>query len=168
MNGASERDDWRDGDAVVGFVDRSEISWLRWLKRGFRHCYVIVRTGDFWVLFDPLSHQTVIHAFAVDPRMDVVGWLKGHGHRVVVTHVRAAPRRVAPIRPHTCVEAVKRVLGIQAWWIVTPWHLNRYLARGPNSMMKPKARDAIGGGDGRVPGGGPRQDAEATSQRGDA
>ncbi len=128
---------WRDGDALVGFVDRSGIRWLRWLRRGFRHCYVVVRCGDDWVLVDPLVQQTVVRVLKADPAADLAGWLRSRGHRVVVTRIARAPPRLAPIRPYTCVEAVKRVLGLRAWWVVTPWLLHRHLAGGRNSMMKP-------------------------------
>jgi len=33
----------------------------------------------------------------------------------------------APWMPHTCVEAVKRVIGLHARFIITPWQLYRHL-----------------------------------------
>jgi hypothetical protein len=55
-------------------------------------------------------------------------WYRRQGLRVIETSVRAAPLRVAPLRPLTCVEAVKRVLGIHARSINTPWQLYRHLS----------------------------------------
>jgi hypothetical protein len=35
--------------------------------------------------------------------------------------------RLAPVRPFTCVEAVKRLIGIHAPWTLTPWQLFGHL-----------------------------------------
>jgi hypothetical protein len=49
------------------------------------------------------------------------------GHRVIATTLMIPPRVLAPIRPFTCVEAVKRVLGLRAPWVFTPWQLYCHL-----------------------------------------
>jgi hypothetical protein len=51
--------------------------------------------------------------------------------RVVETRIRPAPRRPAPLRPYTCVEAVKRILGLHAPWVITPWQLYGLLRKQP-------------------------------------
>jgi hypothetical protein len=60
--------------------------------------------------------------------VDLEEWYRHQGLSVIETCVRAAPLRVAPLRPLTCVEAVKRILGIHARSINTPWQLYRYLS----------------------------------------
>ena len=110
--------------ALVGFVDNGGPWWLRLLRPGFRHCFVAVRQGPVWVVLDPLSHHTAIHVETVD---DLAGCYRRLGVTVLDTRLSPPPPRPAPWRPYTCVEAVKRVLGIQAWWVLTPWQLYLWL-----------------------------------------
>lgn len=128
---ADDADARRDDPALVVFMGSSDLKRLRLLRRGFRHCFVAVFTAGGWVICDPLSHQTdlgIVHGFSAD---ELAGWYRNSGLRVIETRVRAAPRRPAPLRPYTCVEAVKRVLGLHAPWVVTPWQLYRLLSRRP-------------------------------------
>jgi hypothetical protein len=53
--------------ALVVFRDQTELAWLRWLARGFRHCAVVVRVGGDWVLIDSLSHSICVGRFAAEP-----------------------------------------------------------------------------------------------------
>ncbi|MCM0019395.1 MAG: hypothetical protein NBV67_05325 [Tagaea sp.] len=113
--------------ALVVFRDRTELRWLRWLARGFRHCAVVVRVGGDWVLIDSLSHSICVGRFAAEPIGRLAARYRAAGMIVVETRVRQAPADLAPILPLTCVEAVKRVLGIHAWTILTPRQLHRHL-----------------------------------------
>ena len=100
----------RGDPALVVFVDESGLKCLRCLRRGFRHCFIAVRSARGWVICDPLSHQTglsIVDGFS--PR-ELAAWYRDYGLLVVETHIRPAPLRPAPIRPFTCVEMVKRVL----------------------------------------------------------
>jgi hypothetical protein len=116
-----------DGVALVVFVGEVSLKWLKLLRPGFRHCFVLVYQQGCWVIYDPLSHRTNL-AVISGPTMDeLAGWYTEHGLRVIRTTVRRSPLRSAPLRPFTCVEAVKRVLGIHAPWISTPWQLYRHL-----------------------------------------
>lgn len=113
--------------SLVVFRDRTELAWLRWLARGFRHCAVVVRVGGDWVLIDSLSHSMCVGRFAAEPMSRLAARYRAAGMIVVETRVRQAPAGLAPVLPLTCVEAVKRVLGIHAWTILTPRQLHRYL-----------------------------------------
>jgi hypothetical protein len=116
------------GDALVVFVDDCSLKSLRFLRRGFRHCFVVVRTRTGWVICDPLSHRTDLAFVEGCNAAELTRWYRDHGLRVIATRIRPAPLRPAPIRPYTCVEAVKRVLGMHAPWILTPWQLYRRLS----------------------------------------
>ena len=41
------------------------------------------------------------------------------------------PRRALWPAALTCVGVVKRILGVRAPWVLTPWQLFRHLSRGP-------------------------------------
>lgn len=114
--------------AWVVFTGQTEISWLRILKPGFRHCYILLNDGERWTSIDPLSHITEISVHHHVPAdFDLPGWLRSRGNRVVAAPLCRDLKRAAPVMVFTCVEAVKRVLGIHRRFIFTPWQLYRHL-----------------------------------------
>lgn len=125
---SDERAQQEPSPAVVVFVNDSSLRWLRCLRSPFRHCFVAVQQDECWVICDPLSHRTDLLVIGRHSARQLAHWYREHGLIVVETCVRPAPMRLAPIRPFTCVEAVKRVLGIHARWVLTPWQLYRLLA----------------------------------------
>lgn len=118
-------------EAAVVFTGRADLWWLKFLKPGFRHCFLALRDGGHWVVMDPLSHRTEIQVPPLDGGFDLCRWLEDQGFTVVRTRVFRADdgdsARPAPWMPFSCVEAVKRVLGIRSRRVVTPWGLYCYL-----------------------------------------
>lgn len=113
--------------ALVVFSGGTTVWWLRLLQPGFRHCFVAVASGEGWIIIDPLSHKTslsVVEGYSAD---ELAVWYESHGLRTVKTTLRDVPPKMAPLAPTTCVEAVKRVLGIHARPVITPRHLYDYL-----------------------------------------
>jgi hypothetical protein len=114
--------------AWVVFSGMTEISWLKLLKPGFRHCYVLINDGERWVSIDPLSHMTEVSVHHhVPAEFDLPGWLRSRGNKVVQASLKRDLKSAAPVMFFTCVEAVKRILGIHKRGIVTPWQLYRHL-----------------------------------------
>lgn len=122
-------------EALVIFAGRADIKCLRILKPGFRHCFAALRQGNDWLIYNPLSHQTEISACPGSGDYDLAEWFRDQGHGVIPWIIRPAPRRTAPWRPFTCVEAVKRLLGVHAKWVFTPFQLHNYL-KFKNKMKK--------------------------------
>lgn len=118
--------DW----AVVVFSDACELAVLRPLARGYRHCFVVLRRGGAWVVVDPLAHRTMVDLLPASLAVDadaVADVYRRNGLIAEVVAVREPPRRLAPVRPHTCVEVVKRLIGRSAPWVFTPAQLHRHL-----------------------------------------
>ncbi len=116
--------------AVVVFTDAADLPWLRLLRPGFRHCFAVLRRGGAWVALDPLAHVTRLELVPGSLARDaaaVAAVYRALGAAALVVEVREPPRRLAPIRPYTCVEAVKRLIGRRAPRVVTPWQLHRLL-----------------------------------------
>ncbi len=114
--------------AWVVFSGQTEISWLKFLKPGFRHCYVLINDGERWTSIDPLSHVTEISVHHHVPAdFDLAGWLRARGNRVVPAPLQRDITKPAPFMLFTCVEAVKRILGIHRRSVITPWQLYRHL-----------------------------------------
>ncbi len=114
--------------AIVVFRGQTDLWWLRWLRPGFRHCLIVLHDQRHWVLLDPLSSHTDIRVLSVAPDFDVARWFTERGMITVTVPLPAPARRPAPWSPFTCVEAVKRVLGLHDPWVLTPWQLYRRLA----------------------------------------
>ncbi|MCK6417818.1 MAG: hypothetical protein L6Q57_02625 [Alphaproteobacteria bacterium] len=120
--------------AWVVFSGETDLPWLGILKRGFRHCFVILHDGRQWISVDPMAHSLDICAHPLPGDFDLPGWLRARGHKVVAAPL-ARVRREAPWMPLTCVEVVKRILGLHQRFILTPWQLYRYLVDGRWSMV---------------------------------
>ena len=104
--------------------------WLGRNENGEEARFVleVSQDGERWTSIDPLSHVTEIsvhHHVPVD--FDLAGWLEARGNRVLKAPMRRNITRAAPFMLFTCVEAVKRVLGIHSRGIFTPWQLYRHL-----------------------------------------
>jgi len=76
---------------------------------------------------DPLAHRMEIGILPMSSDFDLKEWLEGQGFTVSAARVEAEVTKPAPVMPYSCVEAVKRVLGIRSRRVVTPWGLYRFL-----------------------------------------
>lgn len=114
--------------AWVVFSGHADLWWLKMLKRGFRHCAVILQDGAHWIEIEPLSHKMTVQISAVPSGFHLPLWLEQQGHKVVsatlIEHHTPAPWDIL-----TCVGVVKRVLGIRKRRIFTPWQLYRHILR---------------------------------------
>lgn len=122
--------DAREDLAVVVFSNACDLPWLRLLKRGFRHCFVVLRRGGAWVVIDPLAHCTMVDLLPACLARDaeaVAALYRARGLTAEVVAVGEPPPRLAPVRPFSCVEAVKRLIGRQAGWVFTPAQLHAHL-----------------------------------------
>lgn len=117
--------EWTHG--LVVFADATDLWWLRLLRPGFRHCFVALASANGWVVIDPMSHVTAVAYFPFSEDFDLCDWYRQHGLTVVPVKKNTTDRRVAPFLPHSCVECVKRILGIRALRVLTPWQLYRHL-----------------------------------------
>lgn len=116
--------------ALVVFTGATELWWLRLLRPGFQHCFVALHDGARWITCDPLSHRLEIAVQPVPADFDLAAHYRERGLTVVEVTPPPVPLRSAPLGPFTCVETVKRVLGLRARRVLTPWQLCRYLRAG--------------------------------------
>lgn len=118
--------------ALVVFSNNVRAGYLRLLKRGFRHCFVMLpqnERGTVWLSCDPLSNHMEIGAHEIADGFDLTDWLRGQGCTVIDAPVNHSHKRAAPIMLLTCVEVVKRVLGIHKFGIFTPWQLYKFIKK---------------------------------------
>jgi hypothetical protein len=113
---------------LVVFVNHAACRWLRVLRPGFRHCFVVVRDGSVWLACDPLKDRIELSVLPVPEPFDLPGFYAARGHRVLGGATRPdLPRRGFAIAPLTCVSVAKRLLGVRAPCVLTPWQLYRRL-----------------------------------------
>ncbi len=129
------------GWAVVGFADETRLWWLRRLKPGFRHCFAYRWHPHGWLLLDPLSHRLDLDLIAPlaeaaaapeqapEQALDLAARLRLAGYAALTLPIRQPALRLAPPLPLSCVEVVKRLIGIHSWIICTPWQLYRLLRK---------------------------------------
>jgi hypothetical protein len=113
--------------ACVVFSGRADLPWLRLLKPGFRHCFLVIQRADCWIMYEPLSNRTEISVIPKTPELNLVAWLRQMEFTVLPAEFHAPTSKAAPWGLYTCVEAVKRVLGIRHRGIFTPWRLYLFL-----------------------------------------
>jgi len=123
--------DGQDGQrrALVVFSGQADLKWLKMLRPGYRHCFALVQSGEHWVLYNPLSNGTEVEVWPGDQEQTIRAWLVQNGYQVIDETVRPRDPRTLPWSPFSCVEAVKRVLGLRAPGVFTPWQLYRYLKK---------------------------------------
>ena len=125
--------------ALVVFSGGTGVRWLRWLRPGFRHCFVALDDGIEWLTVDPLLHRLEVRASSLPSAFDLAAEYRRMALDVIEVVPPPVPLRRAPFGLFTCVETAKRLLGIRARWILTPWQLRCWLRR--------RATGAAGTGD---------------------
>ena len=128
MKNNSHTNDEISQEAWVVFSGETDIAWLKIFKAGFRHCFVLLNDGQRWMSIDPLSPYTDIQIYHhIESSFDLPDWLKSRGYKIAKSKIDKNHKRPAPWMACTCVESIKRILGIHRRFILTPWQLYRYL-----------------------------------------
>lgn len=108
--------------------------WTRRLKPGFQHVFLAkpIPYGPelrdvMWLKVDPCAPFTYadVHFEPTPP------WVQDHSmtvQRVTAARPLHKVRQAFAFGPPTCVESAKAYLGINRFWLRTPWQLYQYLA----------------------------------------
>ena len=128
--------------AWVMFTGQTDLTWLRVLRPGFRHCFLALNDGRHWLTLDPLASYIDLAVQPVPAEQDLPDWYRRQGLIVVEAQVVRTHQRPAPFGPFSCVEAIKRTLGIHDRWLITPFQLYRHLQRcateGGDAILHPQ------------------------------
>lgn len=126
------------GPALLVFCHDTEIAWLRLLRPGFRHVFVALPVAGGWVTLDPLSTRLEVEFHPLPADTDLAAWFRTRGHSVLPVLLCPPLPAQWPLAPFTCVTVAKRVLGIRAPWVQTPWQLYRHLGGDPSAPTPQK------------------------------
>lgn len=102
--------------------------WTRLLKPGFQHVIAYRVIAGYWLLFQPRKDFLDVE-FTTYPSYLTINEIVPEGAKVLrVTAWREQKRMRYPwiIGSVTCVEMIKALLGIRAFFLWTPWQLYRY------------------------------------------
>jgi len=115
--------------ALIVFSDNTGVWWLKYLKAGFRHCFIILETDRGCVWVDPLSSSFTIKILEGYELNSLVRWYRDTGMRVVAVSEQPHGQQPFVWAPMTCVEVVKRLIGIRDPFVLTPWQLYKTIKR---------------------------------------
>ncbi len=113
--------------AWVCFTGETELRWLALLKKGFKHCCVILEYHDHWLVLDPLSTYTDIEIVQKERVSNLPLVLSSQNYFIMLAILNREGITPHTIGIYSCVSFVKKILGIKAWRVQTPWQLARYL-----------------------------------------
>jgi len=109
----------------VVFSNGSNLFWLKLLKRGFRHCFVILGNGENWIAIEATLSRTYINLITDQNYPD---FLRKRGFTVIRSKIYPYfVSKMPKFAIFSCVELVKSVLGINSSKLQTPYSLYRFL-----------------------------------------
>lgn len=116
----------------VVFEPHTNLWWLQGLKPGFRHCYLLLEQSTevcrWWLEVNPMSNQIMIFKRVSKLDIDYISYLEREGNCLVLPINFANPiAKCAPLGVFSCVEFMKRILGIHNILIITPYQLYNYI-----------------------------------------
>lgn len=110
--------------ALVVFEHRHAVGPLRLLAHGFRHCFCLLREDRGWLLCDPLKGSLVLRLLPdYPPDALCLHFLDTHRHVALGFAAEGGSADAGWARPYTCVELVKRAIGFNARFAITPRQL---------------------------------------------
>ena len=122
-------------EAMVVFSPEVQLWWLRFLKKGFKHCFVILSNEQNLVVIDPLRNRTEICVMSSFPLARMQSLLEANGYITVRTNVRQNFTAAVSLGLFSCVEMAKRLLGIHKFSIITPYRLYKFLNKDKNMKI---------------------------------
>lgn len=116
------RESFRETCLIV-FEDRGDQGIFRYLKQGFRHCFAVILNPCTTVSIDFIKSglKIVAHGESSDPQ--VIAAFAALGTSVVKVRYRENSQADFSLRPLTCVELVKQLIGLRNTFICTPYAL---------------------------------------------
>ncbi len=114
-------------DFYIGFSGKTDLFFLKILKSGFRHCFLFC--GDAYQTFvlDPLSNSIDISFIPLG--VEVVRDIFENDGMIVLKVLKKTSKLKISVGIFTCVEMVKRVLGISNILVFTPFRLYKFLQK---------------------------------------
>lgn len=114
-----------------------QIWWRMFTKAGYRHAMLIIPTDGGRSLFDPrgscvvvngLSYTVNVNGLETTAKQAADHCLANGATEVLRFKVsKKFTREFVPRGILTCVSLIKAIIGINAWWVITPEQLRKWL-----------------------------------------
>ncbi|MCS6877477.1 MAG: hypothetical protein NZP72_04165 [Geminicoccaceae bacterium] len=111
------------------FEDRAGSPLLACLRPGFRHCFCLLARPCGWIVCDPLKSEIRLEAIAPYEEGELLAHYRSLGAIALAGGCKSNPDGVSLCAPLTCVSLVKRLVGLRAPGVWTPYQLYRALLR---------------------------------------
>lgn len=115
--------------AWIIFSNDTDIRMLKLCRRGFRHCFMMMQQDDRWILIDPRSNKTDVQILPHPKSFNFPRYYSEQGKIVVKIPEIIAPNKIMSPFPVSCVETLKRMIGLHTWWVMTPYQLYKHLQK---------------------------------------
>ncbi|MBI1326006.1 MAG: hypothetical protein GC136_00010 [Alphaproteobacteria bacterium] len=110
----------------VIFINHTDFKFLKLLKRGFRHCFALIRNGKKTFVVDPLMNNLCL--FELTPKQFEKLQAELRAQKATVVDAVAIPAGKDFIFGfYSCVAVIKRLLGVHKPFVLTPYQLYKYL-----------------------------------------
>jgi hypothetical protein len=113
----------------IVFSNETDIRVLKILKQGFRHCFMVMQQGEKWMLIDPRSNKTDIQILPHPSHFNFPRYFTEQGHTVLKVPEMNAPQKIMTPFPVSCVEGIKRIIGLHKFWVITPHQLYKKIIK---------------------------------------
>lgn len=100
---------------------------MRWVHPNYRHVYAMRKEGDYWIIVNPYRSYTGIELKPAYLYPDIRQIVRPLDEVMLVTVDNLGDDYRGHLCWFTCVEVVKSLLGIKAFWCFTPYQLYKRL-----------------------------------------
>ncbi len=118
--------------SYVIFSNETTVKILRFLKCGFRHCFIIIGNQNTTTVIDPILFKIDVNIF--NSNIDIVRDICIKNNMIAIDVTRYFTDKDIDKKDNrfsfgifTCVEVIKRILGIKNKFILTPYRLYKFL-----------------------------------------
>jgi hypothetical protein len=114
-------------EVYVVFSDLTRIKFLRILKRGFRHCYLILGNKYQWLIIEVTSKRLYIDSVLKEDSPNLLATFSNEKRKVIRTYIHETDAKKIPFDIFSCVSLCKKIIGVNSYKIITPYDLYKFL-----------------------------------------
>lgn len=116
----------------IVFEEALKRKWyFKWFKPGFTHCYIMKKSegGCFWLVVNPVWSHVIVDYRSVETFPTVRDYAGSHALVLEYKAFIDPYSKVWALGVNSCVDVVKRFLGIRRFTLFTPYQLYKYLRK---------------------------------------
>ncbi len=117
---------------VIFTSSKSSMWWTKLTRKDFGHVFVVdsICADYFWLIIDPIQTHTDTFTIPKSIEPTIEGLVGNECIIVECNPIIDINATCFTLSLNTCVDTVKRILGIRSAFIITPYQLYNKLTRG--------------------------------------